>query len=155
MVLIVIGLVLSIQGCGLADSGKARIEPALDRVARAGGVGSRLELTSVWPSGWDAAYVFGPCEDPDTITRSLGFRWPQARRLESTAYCSDMDKIRYLLVFVAAERVVAWDLINSGDDEVRLGFSSGSQATRIRREKAIFSVEECREAEYCLSLLVL
>lgn len=109
---------LAAIGC-VAPAGRADLDGPL-RVAAVHSAGALLDVDSVFNRSFDRIIVFAPCESPEEIQGALGFEWPDATQLDSTDFCGDTDRLRYLMVVVLDNGVHAWDLLNASSSEDQL-----------------------------------
>ncbi len=107
---------LFIAACSAGPSGRLlAAERALAATIR-DRAEAEVPLSELVPGDWDLAYVFAPCEFPNRIRAALGFDWSGAETIENTAYCGDIDLVRYLIVIVSSDQVYGWLLVNGDRD---------------------------------------
>jgi hypothetical protein len=116
LVFISVLLCFTAAACSPGPTGRlSNAEHSLASAVRDGHT-TEVSLSELVPGDWDAAYLFGPCEFPDRIRATLGFDWSGADTIENTAYCGDIDLVRYLIVVVSDDEVYGWLLVNGDRD---------------------------------------
>jgi hypothetical protein len=113
---LLVAVVLTVVACMSGPDG--RLVEAERRIgASVGGPAPEaIALIELGPPRWDRAVLFGPCEFSDVIRSELGVPWSGAESIERTAFCGDIDLVRYLIVFVDVDAVTGWLLVNGDRD---------------------------------------
>lgn len=118
---------------------KPDVSLTLQRAVVAAGDGGMIEMTDVARFDWERMYVFGSYSSGDYIRESLGFDW---------AFGDDeltSDALN-LMVFVAADSVTGWVIINEGALEARVDFEwERSGLIEVERSMSAFGVRRSPE----------